>query len=127
VNFMKWSVVLIVSLILFLEMRSESGLAEQTGWNTFGPTGGTVSVLAIDPVNPNTLYSSNSGALFKSKDKGANWRVLNVAPGGVDELVIDPHDSRNIYASSGWEVFKSTDGGMSWTVLHMSSSPQDIG
>src|SRR5262245_22967476 len=121
---MKWSVVLIVSLILFLEKQSETGLAEQTGWNTFGPIGGTVGAFAIDPVNPNTLYASNSGALFKSTDKGANWRVLNpsVAPGTVGALVVDPHDSRNIYASSGIEVFKSSDGGMSWTVLHMSSS-----
>src|SRR5262245_42600040 len=104
---MTWPISAFAALIL-LQVQSETSLAEHTRWNTFGPMGGPVQVVAIDPRNSATLYASNNGPLFKSTDKGANWHVLNseTSPGRTHGIVIDPH-SGDVYAASGQDVFKS--------------------
>ena len=47
-------------------------------WTTSGPGGGNIRELAIDPVNPATLYAAaESGGLFKSTNGGGSWRAIN--------------------------------------------------
>jgi photosystem II stability/assembly factor-like uncharacterized protein len=115
--------------LMVVGLACKTGFARTGQWNTFGPANGPVYVLAIDPQDTSILYASNSGALFKSTDRGANWRVLNsgLSPGQVQAIAVDPHDSRNLYAASGYDVFKSTDGGMNWTLLKLSDNWFDQG
>ena len=95
-------------------------------WTNTGPSGGNVTVVAVDPQSPATLYAggagsgfaSNSGGGFKSTDGGASWVPFGTAYpcGGVGALAIDPATPTTLYAS-GNGTCKSTDGGTSWTQL----------
>jgi photosystem II stability/assembly factor-like uncharacterized protein len=91
-----------------------------------GGYGDQFTLMAMDPVNPNTLYlgetESEDGiyALLKSMDGGINWTsIWNGANGlqaGLYSLAIDPVTPTTLYAGVGTGVFKSTDGGVSWSV-----------
>src|SRR4051812_13363404 len=52
-------------------------------WTAFGPGGGSVLSLAVDPGNPGLvyavagfLYAGPSGTLYRSTDGGATWTAL---------------------------------------------------
>src|SRR5262245_4576537 len=108
----KKSLLSVVALII-LVAGSTTGLSEVNQWSVYGPVGGPVSTVAIDPQNRNILYAVSAGGVFKSIDGGANWRRLD-AP--ARSIVIDPGNSSNIYTSTfGKGIFKSSDAGMSWT------------
>src|SRR5215471_15934552 len=90
-------------------------------WSTHGP-GAPVSALAIDPVNPATVYAltfTGPSGVSRSLDGGESWNALTL-PGpasyvGVFALAVDPADSNIIYLGSGDGVFKSTDFGATWS------------
>jgi photosystem II stability/assembly factor-like uncharacterized protein len=71
-------------------------------------------VLALDPVDPQTLYAS-AGGVYRTTDGAANWkRVLAVA---ADALTIDP--SRAVFAAAEFVgIFRSTDGGSTWSLAN---------
>jgi len=105
--------------------KSNDGGASWTSANT-GLGGIPVFSLAIDPLNPATLYAGGLfGRVFKSTDAGQNWIPASF---GIDDtiilsLAIDPASPSTIYcgtATSMWYpgngVFKSTDGAQNWTV-----------
>jgi photosystem II stability/assembly factor-like uncharacterized protein len=86
------------------------------------------SVLAFDPLDPNTRYAYGSGAaLFKSTDGGASWRRAGYpfipASLNVENLAIDPREPATLYAAAGEQdesgegIFKSTDAGSSWRAV----------
>jgi hypothetical protein len=79
---------------------------------------GTTS-LAVDPLDPNTLYASQGrGAIRKSVDGGLTWTDLHSglpAPlPSVQAIAIDPSRSSTVYAGTGEGVFKSMDKGATW-------------
>lgn len=98
--------------------RSTDGGATWTGINT-GLTNTHVNLLAVHPLDPDTLYAgSESDGVFESTDGGATWAQRNAGLGDarVRSLVIDPLDPDTLYAAtSGLGTFKSTDGAASWT------------
>jgi hypothetical protein len=101
------------------------------------PGGTAVTVFAIDPSTPRTLYAlafnndnpENRG-VFKSTDGGGSWSAINAGlplPSeshiGVTALAIDPTMPSTLYAGTrGVDglagVFKSTDSGGSWNSLN---------
>ncbi len=101
-------------------------------WSATGLTNTFVQAVAIDPVNPNTLYAGTIDygvantpfrGLLKSTDAGASWFPINnglsdllSARSAVTAILVD-HDNPNIvYAgTSGSGVFKTTDGGANWS------------
>ncbi|MGA7539297.1 MAG: hypothetical protein WBW93_11105 [Steroidobacteraceae bacterium] len=113
----------------------------------------TISAIAIDPHNPDIVYASSMGhvfrsnpdrGVFKSTDGGKSWKkVLYVddKTGAID-LVMDPRDSQVLYAAmwqayrTPWKLddggpgsglYKSTDGGAHWTeISHNSGFPQGV-
>jgi photosystem II stability/assembly factor-like uncharacterized protein len=103
----------------------------------------TISAIAIDPRNPEVVYASSMGhvfksnperGVFKSTDGGKSWKkvlYVNDATGAID-LVMDPRDSQVLYAAmwqayrTPWKLddggpgsglYKSTDGGAHWTEI----------
>ncbi len=88
----------------------------------------TSIVLAIDPINPTTLYAGiNPFGIFKSADGGGNWFGVNnglTAEGSsyyypVRSLVIDPATPTTLYAgTAGGGVFKTKNGAGNWTSLN---------
>jgi len=92
-----------------------------------GLFGKQVTILALDPQTPTTLYAVNiaaakfeSSGVWKSTDGGANWGWVGAGLGGsVSALALDPKTPTTLYAgtySSG--LFKSTDGGTSWSAVN---------
>ena len=92
--------------------------------------------LAINPVNPQTLYvgvinfnafTSSVGRIFKTTDGGANWIEASTGIAGQDvrALFIDPMDPTGdtVYAGTGGSganpggVYVTTNGGVSWNSL----------
>lgn len=68
--------------------------------------------VAVDPLNPSTLYASGIADIFKSTDGGASWSATGVGPtGGV--VVVAPSSPATLY-TGGMGVSKSTDGAVSW-------------
>ena len=95
-----------------------SGSIWGAGWRRIGndlPSSvAGASGLAIDPATPSTLYSWGSGgALFKSSDGAATWKIVN-GIAGVSWLGVHPKNSSIIYAGTSRGLVKSTDGGESW-------------
>ncbi|HWT03120.1 MAG TPA: Calx-beta domain-containing protein, partial [Pyrinomonadaceae bacterium] len=92
-----------------------------------GPPPGSIRVLAVDPLNPNTIYAGGEwgkgGGIYKSVDGGTTWNSLNTGPAKAScpALVIDPKTPSTLYAAltpgdfNGSGIYKSTDGGNTWT------------
>lgn len=90
-----------------------------------------VSIILVDPQNPETLYISlgdkggwwmwNLG-VYKSTDGGATW-----APTGLDwtltqqnviyNMVMSPNDPQTIFVASNKGVLRTKDGGATWQTL----------
>ncbi|MDE2345224.1 MAG: exo-alpha-sialidase, partial [Gammaproteobacteria bacterium] len=103
----------------------------------------TISALLVDPQNPDIVYASSMGhvfkpnadrGVFKSVDGGKTWsKVLYVdANTGCIDLVMDPKNSQVLYAAmwqayrTAWKLedggpgsglYKSIDGGAHWTEI----------
>jgi len=96
-------------------------MAGVNSWSSNGPYGGQVTVLAVDPKTPATMYAAGFSGVFKSTDGGANWSWASkgMTDTSVDALVIDPVTPTTLYAGSihGGAIVKSVDGGANWTPL----------
>jgi photosystem II stability/assembly factor-like uncharacterized protein len=88
-------------------------------WKPFGPGGGSVYSLAVDPRNPDGVYAiagtrfGGPGTLYKSTDGGATWRTLG-AGSGLEAVALDPEHPGTVYAG-GSSLLRSTDGGRTWS------------
>ena len=113
----------------------------------------SMSVILVDPRNPNVVYAASMGHVFvpgphrgvyKSVDGGKTWKKIlfvNDKTGAID-LVMDPHDPSVLYATMwqaqrmpwglnsggpGSGIYKSTDGGMHWSNLtHNPGLPRGV-
>ena len=86
-----------------------------------------ITVVIVDPTNPQTVYLASSAGIFVSADGGFNWKQ-GVAPAGdVRTLALDatsPPGARILYAGVyGVGVVKSVDGGLNWTTILSASTP----
>jgi photosystem II stability/assembly factor-like uncharacterized protein len=98
-------------------------------WVSFGPDGGPMSALAVDPSDPTIVYAgSEAGAAYKSWTSGARWQRLE---GGLPELgfgalAIDPVAPETLYAGTGGSgIYKTVDGGFTWADSNL-GIPQDL-
>jgi len=90
---------------------------------SIGPTGGSLfGTLAIDPKEPNTIYTPiDGGGVFKSLDGGENWAEVNTGLDnwGTHFVVIDPNNSNILYVSTHGEgIYKSTDAAGNWSAIN---------
>ncbi len=83
----------------------------------------SISDVAFDPTNPNTVYVSSvapdgtKSHLWKSTDFGATFTAIESGlPTGVpvNSITIDPGSSTTLYAGTHLGVYRSTDAGASW-------------
>lgn len=83
---------------------------------SYGPFGGTVSDLKMDPKTPTTLYAATESGVYKSTDNGDSWAKTSLPSLQVYALAVDPVDPARIYAGTRGEgFFSSSDGGRSWS------------
>lgn len=114
----------VCAVIVFLScMAATIARAQTPTWTAIGPDGGTVQSLAIDPVDPNTLYAGScGGGIFRTTNAGARWQAINQGLTNaqmyqcVAAIAVDPWNHSTVY-SAGSGVFKSTDGGDSWVPM----------
>lgn len=101
-------------------MRSVDGGAswEFTGYD---PTElGTVSGLAIDPTNPDKVYSASEKTLAYSHDGGVTWfRGEGLFVDDFFTVAVDPNDRDRLYGALFWTLamYRSEDGGQTWEWL----------
>ena len=107
-------------------------------WTRVGQQGDlpTIWSLAVDPMNPDTLFAGTRPAgVYRSRDGGQTWQQLDldIAPECaigkpfVTALVVDPDDSRIVWAGVEIDgVFRSMDGGDSWTRLGNGLTDPDV-
>ena len=104
--------------------------AGQNVWTSYGPEGGTVTALALDPQTPTVLYAGikdsrsqwsegipPEGRLYKTADGGRSWRATytGLPNTEITGIFINPQTPTIIYVSvAGGRIFKSTDGGETW-------------
>jgi photosystem II stability/assembly factor-like uncharacterized protein len=86
---------------------------------------GTVGTIAIDSVNPDTVYAAlfDQGGLYKSIDGGKTWEAINR---GIDLsqgwnwtafVNLDPSDNQNIFFSGSQVLYFSHDAGASFSMI----------
>lgn len=120
--------------------RSQKNLqsTQAANWTPIGPfetfgNGGTdtrseqVNVYTIAQSISNPLImlcGTETGAVFKSTDKGENWFPVgdNFFNDGANSVEIDPTNPNNMFVGSSRRIYRSTDGGTTWTeALNVSS------
>ncbi|PZF71906.1 LamG-like jellyroll fold domain-containing protein [Taibaiella soli] len=75
--------------------------------------------MAIAPSSPNIIYAgTETGAIFKSSDKGLNWKSVsdalpNAAPNAI---AVSPLDSNTVFAYTN-AMLKTTNGGSTWSIM----------
>ena len=78
--------------------------------------GGDLPVLAIDPTNPDIVYS-DTPVLWKSTDGGKTWSGFWGAPGGDDyqQTWINPNNPDIMAVNSDQGAIVTVDGGQTWS------------
>jgi photosystem II stability/assembly factor-like uncharacterized protein len=78
--------------------------------------GGDLPVLAVDPRNPDIVYS-DTPVLWKSTDGGKNWFGFRGAPGGDDyqQTWINPNNPDIMAVNSDQGAIVTVDGGKTWS------------
>src|SRR5262245_57614331 len=80
----------------------------------------TVQAVAIDPVNPNVVYTGSTGGTtggcWKSTNGGTSWTsiISGLWNSYVYVLAIDPFNSNNVYIGNSSGIFRSTNAGGTW-------------
>jgi uncharacterized protein (TIGR03437 family) len=103
-----------------------------SNWTITDSTTGVVQQLAVDPRNPNNVYSVwNNSVTRKTSDAGATWNRVPFPGTAIASLVLDPHAPDSILAYSvetfgsppfgggGFlpYLYRSTNGGADWVRL----------
>ena len=89
-------------------------------WQATQISSGTVSAIAFDPNNDQTIYATMSSFgvphIWKTTDGGQNWSVIDDGLPDIPftSVVVDPNDSNRVIVGSDLGVFVSTDAGESW-------------
>jgi photosystem II stability/assembly factor-like uncharacterized protein len=78
--------------------------------------GGDLPVLAVDPKNPDIVYSATV-VTWKSTDGGKTWTGIRGAPGGDDyqKIWINPNNPQILLIASDQGAIVTVNGGESWS------------
>ncbi len=78
--------------------------------------GGDLPVLAVDPKNPDIIYSAST-VTWRSTDGGKTWTGIRGAPGGDDyqKIWINPNNPDIILIASDQGAIISVNGGQTWS------------
>lgn len=85
-------------------------------WTKLGPDGGDVTMIAVDPLAPQTVWTTAFSGVFKSMDGGGHWVKLLATPLPAYAVALHPTNSAVAFAADGSRrLFRTTDGGASWS------------
>lgn len=101
--------------------KSVDGAANWSNDN-YGFNSATITSMAINPIEPSTIYVGTQSGVFKSTNGGRTWAKMNngLNSANVTALVINPAAPSTLYAalagSQSGGVYKTTDGGATWII-----------
>ncbi len=112
---------------LMLKSDNEGFTWSKIGINVAGCNFSNESIVAVDPQNPEILYSyasqggktcgSDKSGFYKSINGGNSWSLMR-SKANWGPLWVDKSDSNTLYLyNNGSSIFRSGDGGSSWTEL----------
>lgn len=116
---MKRTVLAILACLVFFASTACTAFAQSqpSPWRQFGPGGGSISSVAVDPRDPSVLYAATGfpynviGLVYKSTNGGRTWQSL--LEEGFEVVAVDP-DHPDTVLAGGFEMRRSTDGGRTW-------------
>ncbi len=78
--------------------------------------------IEIDFSNPDIIYISGNGGIYKSYDSGINWSIIGDASftslsHSVKDIKLNPDNNLTLFVASDEGLFKSIDGGDNFTVI----------
>ena len=87
--------------------------------------GGDLPVPAVDPKNPDALYSA-SVVTWKSTDAGKTWTAFRGAPGGDDyqKIWINPNNPGILLITGDQGALVTVNGGETWSSWYNQSTAQ---
>lgn len=97
---------------------------------------GRSNALAIDPNDPNVIYTATRGALQKSVDNGLSFTGIQMGPfASISDIIVDPHNSVIVYVAGDEllsafppfsQIVRSTDSGMTFTPIDSGLNDFDV-
>jgi photosystem II stability/assembly factor-like uncharacterized protein len=109
----RWFLAVLIPILF-----SQAAHAGFNRWTSGGPWAASVTAIAVDPADPQTVYAASwSDGIFRTRDGGTTW--LAIDNGLVDlqitSLAVDPFSPSTVYAgSTSMFIYKSTDRGDHW-------------
>jgi photosystem II stability/assembly factor-like uncharacterized protein len=78
--------------------------------------GGDLPTLAVDPKDPNVVYSAST-VFWRTEDGGVTWSAVRGAPGGDDyqKIWINPNDTNILLVVADQGAIVSGNRGVSWS------------
>ncbi|MEI8137920.1 MAG: T9SS type A sorting domain-containing protein, partial [Bacteroidota bacterium] len=93
-------------------------------WVQMGNIGATLDEIKVSPSNPNIIYATSVGGVWRTSNGGITWSNIAAGIGNngsqITDLAIDNLNPNQIYVtisgySAGAKVFSSNNGGATWT------------
>ena len=82
-------------------------------WKYIGPEGGYITKMSIYYNNPDIIYITVGGDIFKSEDGGVSWNMSGDPDGALEFLSVSSDNPSILYASYVYTsrpgLFKSTN------------------
>jgi hypothetical protein len=98
--------------------RLEAGT---NSWSPIGPSGTTVTSLAVSPASPSTIVAGTTTGYSVTRNGGATWSAVST---GYETTVIafDPSNALVVYAGTGGALARSADGGATYVPVLLEST-----
>jgi photosystem II stability/assembly factor-like uncharacterized protein len=79
---------------------------------------------ALDPSDPDTMYATTIGGVFKTTNGGEEWRFIGQGVfQHLRQIAIDPTDPRRLYlGGDSRNFYVSDDGGETWTSVSLEAA-----
>ncbi len=120
---------LLAAVVLTLSFAPNHPASAQVQWQSIGPGGGGwLTVMAINPVNPNILYvGCDVGGVYRSLNGGQTWSIINngLIHYSIDDILIDRSNPSRIFLASDGGVYRSDDAGGTWVLKRNGFAPRD--
>jgi photosystem II stability/assembly factor-like uncharacterized protein len=69
--------------------------------------------VAVDPVHPETVYTTQGDRVFKSVNGGLSWQSSGLV--GTYQVAVHPRSSGTVFAATMRGIFRSSNGGVTWS------------
>lgn len=78
---------------------------------------------ALDPTDPDTMYATSIGGVFKTTNGGETWKFIGQGVfQHLRQIAVDPTDPDRLYlGGDSFYLYASDDGGETWTPISLSS------